>query len=67
VGVCRLAQGFLFVGLCIVVVYVTAPVYDVYGCSNVDYTSVCSLQVCRQPLCLCGLFSSAAYIIIKSS
>jgi len=36
------------------------------GCSNVDYTSVCSLQVCRQPLCLCGLFSSAAYIIIKT-
>jgi len=60
-------QGFWFVGLCSVLVYVSAPVSDMYGCSNVDYASVCSLQVCRQPLCLCGLFSSAAYIIIKNS
>jgi len=60
-------QGFWFVGLCSVLVYVCAPVSDIYGCSNVDYASVCSLQVCRQPSCLCGLFSSAAYIIIKNS
>ena len=40
-------------------VYVSAPVYVVYGCSNVDCTSVCSLQVCRQAMCLCDLFSSA--------
>ena len=51
VGVRRLVQGFVFLVLCSVVVYVIAPVYDVYGCSNVDCTSVCSLQVCRQPLC----------------
>jgi len=53
----------VFVGSCRIVVYVSAPIYDVYGCSNVDCTSVCSLQVCRQPVCLCSLFSSAAYII----
>ena len=45
------------------VVYVSAPVYDVYRCSHVDCTSMCSLQVCRQPVCLYNLFCSVAYII----
>ena len=32
-------------GSCRVVVYASAPVYGVYGCSNVGCTSVCSFQV----------------------
>jgi len=67
VGLCRRVQGFLFVGLFSVLVYVSAPVSDMYGSSNVDYTSVYFLQVCRQPLSMRGLSSSAAYIIIKTS
>ena len=67
-SVCRIVLGWVFVGSCRVVVYASAPVYGmygVYGCSNVGCTSVCSLQVCRQPMCLCDLFSSA--YVIKSS
>ena len=56
---------FWFVCFCSVLAYVSAPVSDVYGCSNVDCASVCSLRMCRQSLCVCVLLSSAAYIIIK--
>jgi len=51
--------------------YASAPVYGVYGvygvyeCRNVGCSSVCLLQVCRQPMCSYDLFSSA--YIIKSS
>ena len=38
--------------------------YGVCKCSNVGCASACALQVCRQQMCSCDLFSSA--YIIKS-
>ena len=68
VGFVGVSAGFFwFVGFCSVLAYVSAPVSDMYGCSNVDCASVCSLRMCRQSMRLCVLLSSAAYIIIKNS
>ena len=55
---------FWFVGFCSVLAYVSAPVSDMYGCSNVDCASVCSYE-CVDGHCVCA-FSCLLLLILSS-
>ena len=57
-------QGFWFVGFCSVLAYVSAPVSDMYGCSNVD-CAACALYECVDSHCVCA-FSCLLLLILSS-